>query len=121
MVGDIEDQHSLGLDAPYDGEEVLLLGQRQNRRRLVEDQDPRIEGKCARDLHELLLGNTQRADFGVWIELEAETGKKCAGPIGQLAPVDEAERAPRLAPEKDVAGDGELRNEAEFLIDGRDS
>ena len=60
----------------------------------------------ARDLHELLLGDAERADLGVRIELEAEARQEAARVrIGQLAPVDEAERAPRLAPEKDVAGD----------------
>ncbi len=74
------------------------------------------------DLHQLLLADAQTADPSVRIELDAQ-------PLQQLrgrATASSCDRAQspamrRLAAEKDVVGDGQLRNQVQFLVDDGDA
>ena len=72
LVADEDDAVALGGEAAQDREDLLGLLGRQDRGRLVEDEDPRIAIERLEDLDPLLPADRQRADLGVGIDLEAE-------------------------------------------------
>ncbi len=103
-------------------EELARLLDRERRGRLVQDQNPGGGGDPLDDLHELAIGEAERSDLEVRLEPDAASGEMARGSVLDPAPADEAGQARRRLPaEQDVLGDGELRQQAELLMDERDA
>src|SRR5690606_14190894 len=92
----------------------------KRRGRLVEDDDARIAGNDLGDLDELLLTKGKvpepRSGVDIGVEfLEDRGGLRRKGTV-----IDEGS-TPRHGPEADVLGDGQVRDEVEFLINHADA
>jgi hypothetical protein len=70
LVRDVKDRAAARREFPQGLEQLLDLLRRQNRGRLVHDQEPRVKEEGAHDLDALALANTQRRDDPAGIELE---------------------------------------------------
>ena len=120
MVAD-EDQPDAGIPQRRDrGEQDALLGRGQRRRRLVHDDDPRLAGQRAGDLHQLLLRDAEPANQRAWRNGEADAGEQPARLAVQRGAAYPAEPAARQMAEEDVLGHRTLGDEAEFLVDHDD-
>ncbi len=130
-VGDLEDLVQLVADEddavtrvgqpPEDPEDLLGLLRRQDRRRLVEDEDLRVAVQDLEDLDPLLPADRERADLGVGVDLEAEPLTELADPPAGLLAVEEDRVGHRLLAEEDVLGDGEDGDQHEVLVDHVDA
>ena len=121
-VGDVDDGEAplaQGADPP---EEHLGLCGGQRGRRLVQDEHARVEGERLRYLHGLLLGYGEVPNEGTGpdrvVYLEGPQ-KLCGFPFH--APAVHQRAAVRLAPEKDVLGDGPFGQQVELLVDDGDA
>ena len=86
----------------------FALGKR--RRRLVHQQQLRLDVQRFRQLDHLLLGDAQVGDPRVRVEVQAEQLQDFLRLAAHLAPVDQRQMAQsRLGAEKDVLGDASLR------------
>ena len=102
---------------PERREEPLRLLRRQHRRRLVEDQDPRLAVERLEDLHPLLLADGELPDLRPRVDREPEAVAEL-GDRALDAPPVEQERAADVAvvAEDDVLRDGERLDEPEVLV-----
>ena len=64
-MGDKHHRHALSLEVIYHLEELARLFAGQSSGGLVKDEHPGIHRQSSRDLHELLVGSTQRTDEAV--------------------------------------------------------
>ena len=104
------------------GEQLRRLPVGERGGRLVHDQHARLGAERLGDLDHLLLGHAQRLDHGV---------RDRSRPRPAPADPRHAARAPRqstrrhgvpgLERERDVLGDGQIREERRLLVDGRDA
>ena len=102
-------------------EELLGLARPERRRRLVEDEDPRVGRQRLGDLDHLPLGERQRADRGVRRRCRGRAARSAVGArAAHRAGVEQAEAA-RLAAERQVLRDGQIEEQAELLVDGGDA
>ena len=93
LVGD-EDDRGPGLrEAADDAEELLGLGRRQDRRRLVEDQDVALAIERLEDLDALADADGEVLDGGVGVDVEAVLLGELDDPLARAASVERAERA----------------------------
>ena len=104
----------------HEREQPLDLLRRKRRRRLVEDQEPRLVGDGTGDLDHLPLADPQRVDRPVRIDVDAELRKSLLRPPPQRPPADDSEPL-RPAAEGDVLGDGEASGIGELLEDHADA
>ena len=79
------------LERPHAVEQPLRLAVGQRRRRLVEDQEPRVLAKRAHDQHELLRREVEVAHRRRRIDIDAESLRARAAPAQLQRAVDEAE------------------------------
>ena len=93
----------------------------QRRRRLVHHDDPRVGADRLRDFDELLFGKAQRLRAARRIDRRAGARQQVDGLALPRPPVDAAPEAPGLERERDVLGDGEIREERRLLVDRRDA
>jgi hypothetical protein len=118
---DINDPDPALAQQPHNPEQPLHVVLGQRRRRLVHNQDARVVRQRLGDLHPLPVTDRKRADQQVRIEVvDIEVGQQLQRPPSHLGPVDPAEPPLRRMPHEDVLGDGQLREQQQFLIDGRD-
>ena len=110
-------------EPPHHAEEPLRLLLGQGRGRLVQREHAQAAAKRPHDLHQLALGGAQIARPDPWPEilLEPESGQHLARAplkIGAVEkhPVDAAKVA-----EKQILGDGQVRNDVRLLMDDPDS
>ena len=121
LVADEDDAVALGREAPEDLEDLLGLLRRQDRGRLVEDEDLGVPVERLEDLDALLPADGQGADLGVGVDLEAEPAAELHDPAVRLLAVEEDRSGHRLLAEDDVLGDGQDRDEHEVLVDHADA
>ena len=120
LVADEDDRDALALQVAEDLEEVRRLLRRQDRGRLVEDEDLRVAVERLHDLDPLLLPDGDAVDRGARVDGELEGLRQVANaPLGSGL-VEEDAFAPRLDAEHDVLGHGHDRNEHEVLMDHAD-
>ena len=81
LVGDEDDRLALALEHPEHLEQLVGLGRRQHRGRLVEHQDVRAAHQRFQDLDPLLQADRQFADDGVRIDLEAVFAPELGEPL----------------------------------------
>ncbi len=120
-VGDEDRGHALLAQAADETEERLYFVIRERARRLVEDQDARIDGERAGDLHQLLLVRSQPFHGESGVEVEPQAVERLAGRASRGAPVHEAHTAHHAMPDEDVLRDRQLRGEGRLLRDRRDA
>ena len=120
LVADEDDAVALGREAAQDLEDLLGLLGRQDRGRLVEDEDLGVAVERLEDLDALLPADRQGADLDVGVDLEAEPSSELHDPAIGLVPVEEDRVGHRLFAEDDVLGDGQDRDQHEVLVDHAD-
>ena len=94
---------------------------RQDGRRLVEDEDPRLAVERLEDLDALLPADRQSTDLLVRVDLEAEPLAQLADPPAGLVAVEEDRVRHRLVAQQDVLGDRQDRDQHEVLVDHADA
>ena len=115
LVRDEDDRLPLGLEGFDDLEELLRLLRREDRGRLVEDEDLRAPEERLQDLRTLLLADRDLLDPGARVDGQPESLRQLADlPLG-LADV-EHRAAARLVREHDVLRDRHHRDEHEVLV-----
>ena len=95
---------------------------REDRRRLVHDQDPRAAVEHLEDLDPLLLADGELPDLGPRVDAQAEPRRELADLV--LGPAQVGAGSAAVEAEQDVLGDRLRRDEREVLVDhpepGRD-
>ena len=75
-----------------------------------------------RDLDALAVADGQRADFARDVQvMDVQRGQQLDGFVAHGGPADRAQRVEWGVAHKDVLGDGQLRVEQQFLVDGGDA
>src|SRR5256886_11220558 len=119
---DVHHTHPVRFDCADDAEELVDLGVRERRGGLVHDQDLRPVGERLRDLDHLLLCDAELPDLGLRIDLQIEALEKGAGLLVELAVIDdERDPAAWLSADEDVLSRGQMRHEAQLLMDDADA
>ena len=119
-VGNVEDGDALRLELADEAEERGRLDRGQRRGRLVEDRDPVRNGERAGDLRQLALRDRQALHRRGHRRLDPEHPHR----LGRAAihlPVIDRQPAPKLAPEKHVFGDRQVRRQHDLLMDQNDA
>ena len=101
-------------------EQPLGLARGQGRGRLVQHQDLRLGVQRARDLDQLLLGDRQLADDGLGLERRPQPLQHRPAAGGHGLAVDQA-AAVDLVAQMDVLGHGQVRRQAQLLVDDGDA
>jgi hypothetical protein len=119
----VDDRDTLRSQTTQNLEEPFRLLQRQCTGRLIQDEDPDILREGTRDLHELLLGNTESPDRLPRIDRCANTCQDLCRLVPDTWPIDCSRQARSLGKtsEKDVFPNGERIDDAQFLINDSDS
>ena len=79
-----------GLCTSYDVEKPLHLVGGERGRRLIEDQDTRLDRERLRDFDQLLVGHRKAAHDGRRIKVDAEAGEYPVRRASHLTPVEGA-------------------------------
>jgi hypothetical protein len=116
LVADEDDRLPLRRQLVDDLEQLLRLLRRQDRGRLVEDQDLRTAVESLQDLDALLLSDSDRLDARVRVHGQPERLGELAHPPRSRVVVEQDTRLRRLLRQDDVLGDGHDRNEHEVLV-----
>ena len=119
-MGDENDRHPLGAQAPHDVEQNRDLAFVERGGRLVHDDEPRLERNRARDRDHLLDRGREFHQRPSHVDFDRETPQQVRRLRVHPAPVEQAVTAV-FAAEKDVLGHRAERNEVDFLIDGADA
>ena len=120
LVGDEDDRLVLALEHPQHLEQLVGLGRRQHRGRLVEHQDFRAAHQRLQDLDPLLQADRQFADDRVGIDLEAVFPPELGEPLADRARALGEQRA-ALGAEHDVLEHAERRHQHEMLMHHADA
>ena len=120
LVGDEDDRLVLALEHAQHLEQLVGLGRRQHRGRLVEHQDLGAAHQRLQDLDALLQADRQFADDGVGIDLEAVFAPEFAEPLADRARALGEQRA-ALGAEHHVFEHGERRHQHEVLMHHADA
>ena len=120
-VGNVDDAGAVLAEPGDDGEEPLDLALAQRRGRLVHDQDPRVGADGLGDLDDLLLGHAERLDEPVGIDRRADPAEQLRRALPPGLPAQAAPGPAALERQRDVLGDGQVREERRLLVDGRDA
>ena len=89
-MGDVDDRDARVAQAPDHLEQMLRLGRRQRRGRLVEDQEAEIARERLGDLHDLRLGGRELAYREGRVEGDAEIGEQPLRAPPHLPAIDAA-------------------------------
>ena len=121
-MADVDDADAAVAQPPDDVQQSAHVGVGEGGRRLVHDHHARVLRQRLGDFHALPIGDRQRRDFGVDVDMRAvEIVEQRARLRAHHAPVHAAERRARRVADEDVFGDGQLRKEQQLLIDDRDA
>jgi hypothetical protein len=120
-VGDVDHCHALARQLADDAEEVVDLSLVQNRRRLVEDEQPGVVGERTSHADDLLRSGRESADLPGRRDLAvSQPGEQLGGcTVGPAALAHPA--LGELVPEEDVLRDREARHQVELLVDRGDA
>ena len=113
---DVDDARSGRAKPGDDAEELLRLARGEAGGGLVHGEDGDVLRDRLGDFDELLLPRRERSGAALHVDADAEPLDKPGRVVRELPPVDEG-AALRLAPEVDVLRHGEVRREAQLLVD----
>ena len=120
-MGDIDDAAALGLQFADHPEQGLGFGIGQGVRRLIHNDDLRFKAQDFGNFHHLLIADGELAHQPVALKAQVQLRQQPVGLGVHGFPVDFAKAVDELAAEKDVFGDGELRNKVQLLVDDADA
>ena len=120
-MGDVDDSDTVRLQLGDHAEEPLDLLVAERGRRLVHDQDSRVGPQGPGNLDELLLGHRQAADLASGSIAAPIRSSRARARARRAVPAHGPPRVLALEPDRDVLGDGQVREEGRLLIDRRDS
>ena len=120
-MADEDDRDALVAQTFDDAEEPVDVGLPERRRRLVEDQDPRLpKRQHLGDLDELALGERDLPDLLRRVDRRHSEAAERARGVLRDRPLVDRERARRLGAERDVVCDRQVRQQAQLLVDDAD-
>ena len=108
-----------GHEVAHQLKQGLRLGRGQRSRGLIHDQNLRVEGQRARNFHHLQARNRQVTAVGGGIDVHVEALEQLARITNHLAVVDVSKLGRAGSTDVQVLGDGQVRNDVEFLVDDR--
>ncbi len=114
----VDDGDAIVAEPANDPEKPLGFLFRKRRGRLVEGKHAQASAKRAHDFHELSLSRTEIARPNPWskILLEPEFREHRDRSTGKVGSIEEnPAHAPEVA-EKEILGDGQIRNDVGFLV-----
>ena len=91
-MGDIQDRHTMRLQAADDGEELVDLARAEDRGRLVQNQDLGVEREGASDFCHLPPGGAVDTDRPAHVEIEVDAFQNGLGVAVEPVPVDQPSR-----------------------------
>ena len=121
LVRDVENADARRLQSPDEIEQLLLLALRQRARRLIEDQESRASRHGLGDFDHLTGPDAERRAEVVRGQIKLKLAEHVFRLRIHLGPANHAVRSHRLAPEKDVLRDIEIRNDRQLLMDHGDA
>ena len=92
----------------------------QRRRRLVEDDQPGVDGQGPGDLDELPLAGREVLDGRVGVAMQVHDLEQFAGPSRGVAGRSIERAAPGEGGDEQVLGDGQVGEQVQLLVDERD-
>ena len=114
-MGDEDDRPALGGEHPDHPDELLDLGRREHRGRLVEHEEPHVPEEQLEDLESLLCADREVLDDGVRFDAEVVLRGELTQAAARACAVENGERAAREA-EHHVLDRGQVRDEHEVLV-----
>ena len=121
-MADVDDADAAVAQPPDDVQKSAHVSFGEGSRRLVHDHHARVLRQSLGDFHALPIGDRQRRDFGVDVDMRAvEVVEQRARIRAHHFPVHAAQRPARRVADEDVFGDGQLWKEQQLLIDDRDA
>ena len=121
LVRDEHDRAAVVAQRAQHRPQLLHLGRRQHRGRLVEDEDPRAAIERLQDLDALRLADRQLGDQRVAAARRARCAALSSRTARSARGAVERRPARELAAEHDVLGDGERGHEHEVLVHHADA
>ncbi len=120
-VRDVDDAGAVLAEPGHHGEQPLDLALAQRRGRLVHDEYPRVGADRLGDLDDLLLRHAERLDEPFGIDRGADAAEQLRRVLTPGFPAQSAPGAAALERQRDVLGDGQVREERGLLVDRRDA
>jgi hypothetical protein len=120
MVRDVDNRHPVSAKSTKDCEQAIRLGAGEGCGRLVEDENSGLAAESASDLDKLALARRERIDAAVGIEWETKRLQTIGCAATDSAAVDPGAKT-RLLAERKVLGNRHSPDEAEFLVNDRDT
>ena len=122
-MGDEDDADAVGLQAGDDLHQPLRLRQSEARGRLVHDDAARVERQRLDDLHQLALRQRQFGERRVRREIRTEAIDQRTHFGTQGLAIDQLQQSAmdRFATDEDVAGDVEIVEQVQLLMNERDA
>ena len=117
----VDDRNARLRELPHDLEQGLAFRGRERGRRLVHDQNPRVQRQRLGDFDQLLFADPELGDATLRVNLDAEPLQERARGLDDAPVVDEGAEDQRLAAKEDVLGRGQFGNQVQFLVDDRDA
>ncbi len=116
----VDDDLALAAKAIDEREQDFAFTRRQRRGRLVQRDDASVEHDRLGDLDHLALADGQRLDLAADIDVDARRFQLRAD-VFQHCPARDDAGAGGKAPEAEIFGDRQFRNQLQFLVDDDDA
>ena len=120
LVTDEDHGDALGAQLSQDAEQVAGLVRGDRRRRLVQEEDPRLQGEGLGDLDQLHLGRAEGGDRPGRRHVESHRLHPGSRVSVNGCVIDELWKPGRYPLEQDVLCHGELRDQVVLLVDDAD-
>ena len=120
-MGHVDERHALGPEDLDGREQALDLARLEGRCRLIHDQHPVLLRHRAGDGNGLLCAQAHLLQRPPDVDPDAVALHHPDGPGAHPVEVDEAQSVGRLAAQEQVAGDAQLGDQVDLLVDGADA
>ena len=119
-MGYIDDRHPRLLQTADEGKQTIDLVAPQRTGRFVEHENLRLQSHGGSDLDELLLGNRQRREGPIDVDVESDLSQQRFGLAAEPAAV-EKQSLPRQVVQTQVFGDRQVGTEHQLLVHDGDA
>ena len=117
----VDDRNARLRELSHDLEQGLAFGARERGRRLVHDQNPRVQRQRLGDFDQLLFADPELGDATLRVNLDAKTLQERARRLDDAPVVDECAEDQRLPAKEDVLRRSQFGNQVQFLVNDRDA
>src|ERR1700722_19267625 len=117
----VDDRNTRLRELSHDLEQGLAFRRRERGRRLVHDQNPRVQRQRLGDFNQLLFADPELRNATLGVNLDAEPLQQCACRFYDAPVVDDGPEDKRLAAKENILGRRQFGNQVEFLVDDRDA